>query len=395
MAAPTFGDSSSVFPFVLGTYGVTVITEDCSNEFAFAETLEITSFVVSNDFNFTEDAEHNYFFEDCEDVFSWDSDVELLAFTVLAANRLFFFSPFGEEGQDLQHNYFTEDVSNAFEFDNVAGYNQELSVTDYLGFTDRYFVPAFGNSLGLVDSVRRAYEVSAENQFDWNDHSDDPAEALFRTYNVSNDFNFTIVITASNFQELYQYIELGDSVDSGETEFARPSTHSVIKQHLSFKITGSTCPEKEYAPFVGSSGDASYPEVSVTPPTLGSGVFTLTYPRVSPTTTLTLKNPAFGNTDSLRFVKIDRRTRGGDRKIFSDLEWAKTQTLELTIENICETETTLDELLNFLNTSLGKQIGLLDWENRQWEGIILAPETEIIPTVRGYRIRIIFEGELA
>lgn len=373
----------------------TGVSRDCDNAFAFTQPLTITSFDVSNDFALTSTATHNYFFEDCDNVLVLSNVAAVPAYTVLAANRLFFFGLYGEEGQDVQHNYFSEDVSNEFSFESVSGYNQELSLTDYLGFTDRYFVPAFGNSLGLTDVVKRAYEVDAENLFNWNDHSDDPAEALFRTYNVSNDLGFVITISASNFQELYQYLELEDTVGTGSTEFGRPSTHSVIQQHLTFKITGTTCPEKEYAPFVGSSGDASYPEVSVTPPTLGSGVFTLTYPRVSPTTTLVLKNPVFGNTDTLRFAKIDRRTRGGDRKIFSDLDWSETQTLELTIENLCATEVTIDELLDFLNDSLGKQIGLLDWENRQWEGVILAPETEVIPTVSGHRIRIVFEGELA
>lgn len=395
MTAPTFGDSTSVFPFLLGEFGVSIFEENCENTFAFTQTLDITSFDVSNDFNLAVNAEHNYFYEDAENVFVFTSEVEILAFVVLAANRIFFFGLYGEEGQDVQHNYFTEDVTNEFDFDSIAGYNQELSITDYLGFTDRYFVPDFGNSLGLTDSVRRQYNVDAENLFDWNSHSDDPAEALFRSYNVANDFNFTITITASNLQDLYQYINFEDEVGTGSTEFGRPNTQSVIKQHLSFKITGAACPEKEYAPFVGSSGDASYPEVSVTPPTLGSGVFTLTYPRVSPTTTLTLKNPTFGNTDALRFVKIDRVTRGGDRKIFADLDWSSTQTLELTIENICETQATIDELLTFLNASLGKLIGLLDWEGRQWEGVILAPETDVIPTVNGYRIRIVFEGVVA
>lgn len=368
---------------------------DVDNTFAFTETLDLTSFEVDNTFTFGNVAEHNYFFEDCDNVLVLDSEATLATFTLLAANRLFFFGAFGEEGQEVEHNYFFYDVENEFSFDSVTGYNQELSITQYLGFTDRYFVPAFGNAIGLTDSVRRAYAVTAENLFDWNDHSDDPAEALFRAYNASNDLGFVITISASNFQELYQYLELEDDVDSSDTEYGRPSAQSVVKQHLTFKISGTTCPEKEYTPFIGSSGDTSFPEVSATPPTLGSGVFTLTYPRVSPTTTLVLKNPTFGNTDTLRFAKIDRRTRGGDRKIFSDLDWSETQTLELTIENLCATEVTIDELLAFLNASLGKLIGLLDWENRQWEGVIVAPETEVIPTVSGHRIRIVFEGELA
>lgn len=91
---------------------------------------------------------------------------------------------------------------------------------------------------------------------------------------------------------------------------------------------------------------------------------------------------------------MDRVTRGGDRKIFSDLGWGSTQSFELTITNICNTTVTIDNIIDFLNTSLGEEIGLLDWENRQWKGIIVAPETEVTPTTTGHTVRIVFEGEL-
>lgn len=342
---------------------------------------------------FTDLVEHNYFFEDVENTFVYDSEASLLEFIVLAADRLFFYGAF-VGGQEVEHNYFALVVSNEYDFVSESGYNQELSITEYLGFTDRYFADPLSNFLGLVDTANRAYIESALNGFDWNSHEDDPAEALVRAYNSVNEFVYTETVTASNFEELYDYLNFEDGTDSSDSEYDRPATHEVIKQHLSYKITGRSCPDKEYAPFIGSSGDTSYPEVSPTPPTLGSGVFTLTHPRVSPTTTLILKNPVFGNTDNLSFVKVDRRTRGGEHIIYSDLAWSETQTLELNIENICQTETTIDELIEFLNDSLGQEIGLLDWENRQWKGLIVVPETDILPTVSGHKIRIVFEGTL-
>ena len=145
---------------------------------------------------------------------------------------------------------------------------------------------------------------------------------------------------------------------------------------------------------IGNSDDTTYDEVPAAAPTLGQGVLTLTYPRVTPTLTLVLKNPEFGNLDVIRFTKVDRRTRGGDRKFFTDSGWGSTQSFELEITNVCDTTATIDEILEFLNTSLGGEVGLLDWENRQWKGIIVAPETDVIPQVGGHTVRIIFEGEL-
>jgi hypothetical protein len=61
-------------------------------------------------------------------------------------------------------------------------------------------------------------------------------------------------------------------------------------------------------------------------------------------------------------------------------------------------ETQAGDLLDFLLTSLGAEIGLLDHENRQWRGILLNPEAEITQTQREgsceYAVSLEFEGVL-
>jgi hypothetical protein len=160
-----------------------------------------------------------------------------------------------------------------------------------------------------------------------------------------------------------------------------------IEQAVTFFIdeTGKEC---QYNPFLGEGSP-----VSPTPPTLGHATLTLTYPFVSPTTTLVLRNPDFGNQESLSFDRIVRTTRGGDLEVFADPDWAKTQTLKLTVTDL--TAQQAEDFLTLLGDSLGLEIGLLDWENRQWKGIITTPDAEVTNKGRCKReITFEFEGEL-
>lgn len=334
-------------------------------------------------------------------------EVSLSATFRNAADRLFFFGaypgplggPTGEIGQLATSNYVYLDVAQTFLANSFTGLNQQADVLQYLGFTERYITDGitqtmFSRFATDPPSSRAGVvtEEDASNEFDWNDHDGDVAfEALQRVYPASNSFLTQTLTNAPNVGDLFQQIfATGQTADvDNSTDFGGTESQTFLQQSVTFNIQGGTCPEKEYSPFVGEGG-----VVPTTPPVLGSATLTLTHPRVAPTLTLTLKNPEFGNADVIRFTKIDRLTRGGDRKFFSDSGWGKTQSFELDVVNVCETTATIDEILEFLNTSLGEEIGLLDWENRQWKGIIVAPETDVTPQVGGHRVRIIFEGEL-
>lgn len=128
-------------------------------------------------------------------------------------------------------------------------------------------------------------------------------------------------------------------------------------------------------------------------PTLGHATLTLTYPFVSPTSTLVLRNPEFNNKRVFTVTRINRQTRGGTLVIFSDPIWLKRETLQLEVANLKASQAA--DMLLFLRASLGKQIGLLDHENRQWRGIILNPLMPIAHEKRnGRRFELEFEGEL-
>lgn len=131
-----------------------------------------------------------------------------------------------------------------------------------------------------------------------------------------------------------------------------------------------------------------------TPPNLSYQTLTLTYPFVSPTLTLVLRNPEFQNIERLENVRIARQTRGGHRILFADPQWPRWRTLELDMRGLKDTD--VPSLRSFLISSLGKEIGLLDWENRQWRGILTNPDAEITQTSRDqFAVSLTFEGELA
>ncbi len=147
-----------------------------------------------------------------------------------------------------------------------------------------------------------------------------------------------------------------------------------LNQSVTYRLSNG-CLEKTYSPFVGGSSDSSYTPPSTTAPTLGRDTLTLTYPYISPTTTLELRSPEFGNKDRLAFNRINRETRGGTLIVFADPKWPKSQVLVLQVDHLKHSQVV--ELLEFLAESLGKEIGLLDWEGRQWRGIITTPDATV------------------
>lgn len=165
-----------------------------------------------------------------------------------------------------------------------------------------------------------------------------------------------------------------------------------LKQAVAYYIEG-LCTRQQYSPFIGASTDSSYTPPSLTPPTIGSHKLTLTYPYVSPTTTLVLRNPQFGDKDRLNFNRINRSTRGGTLIVFADPKWPKTQALAVQVDGL--TQAQASDMIAFLRQSLGQEIGLLDWENRQWRGVITTPDAQVTHVNKNDRsVAFEFQGTL-
>ncbi len=120
----------------------------------------------------------------------------------------------------------------------------------------------------------------------------------------------------------------------------------------------------------------------------------LRYPATGGATdTVTLRAPSFGNKDRLSFNRITRETRGGTLVVYADPIWPKIQTLALSISGLTAAEK--DELLAFMEDTLGLEIGLTDWEGRYWTGVIVAPDQPAVQDDREtFTATFEFEGEL-
>ena len=139
---------------------------------------------------------------------------------------------------------------------------------------------------------------------------------------------------------------------------------------------------------VGAGADAP-PAVA---PTLVAGAnVVFTYPYSTPVLTLPLRRPNFDNVTQLEYRKINRRSRGGTLQIFRDTAWPSAERLILTFSALKQEEIT--NLFTFLKASLGKEIGYLDHESRQWRGVILTPSAQMSEESReGFSASVEIEG---
>jgi len=119
----------------------------------------------------------------------------------------------------------------------------------------------------------------------------------------------------------------------------------------------------------------------------------LTWPYAAPTLTVEVPAPEFDNQEAYNVRRVNRKSRGGTLDIYRDSNWPSVR--EFTFSFHYLTDEQRREILEFLNVSLGEEIGMLDFESRQWRGIILTPSSEIAdagPDKHG--LGLAFEGEL-
>lgn len=111
----------------------------------------------------------------------------------------------------------------------------------------------------------------------------------------------------------------------------------------------------------------------------------------SDSNSISLRNPELGDRDRLSFQRINRETRGGTLIVYANPEWPRSQQLVLEIRGLSETKS--QDLLTFIQNSLGQNIELRDWEGREWGGLITSIQEPIIRNSEcNNAITIEFEG---
>jgi hypothetical protein len=149
-----------------------------------------------------------------------------------------------------------------------------------------------------------------------------------------------------------------------------------------------------YSPFIGTTSDpnAPTPPPATYPAVHGTPGFRLQYPGSGGVTDeLLLRAPNLGNRDRLSMVRINRETRGGTLIVFADPIWPKVENLLLSFSGLSADES--QDLMTFMETHLGEEIRLIDWEDRLWRGVIVNPQEPVVQDGPGCRYTASFEFE--
>jgi hypothetical protein len=131
---------------------------------------------------------------------------------------------------------------------------------------------------------------------------------------------------------------------------------------------------KDYVP--QTDGSVNFPPrpTFLAPDDVGAGNITLEYPTTSPTHTFELPSPLFSNREELQLTRIQRETRGGTLKTFSDESWPKVRTFRYKFDSL--TTEQIEDFFTFLSQTLGQKIRMTDHEGRQWDGFIVNSQGE-------------------
>ena len=225
-----------------------------------------------------------------------------------------------------------------------------------------------------------------------------------RTGLAVSHFDLAVSASVDKCTSVRSALQLSDSALGNIVELRLVHSHLGMGQSLGFTVTRAPTPRRvhdpnlyNYCPFVGEGVPGAPPS----PPSILDGPlpgvttpFQLLYPATGTATdSITLRTPNFGNKDRLSFNRVLRETRGGTLIVYADPIWPKIQTLVLSFSGLKTSEK--DDLLDFLETHLGLEIGLLDWEHRYWRGVVVTPDDPIVQDDRNsFSVSFEFEGEL-
>lgn len=286
----------------------------------------------------------------------------------------------------------------------LAALIASVSLRDTLAYQKRHY-ESVTSYLSPSQEAAVSFDASASN------HIHLSQEALYTTYdNPSSQIYFTQTVVADLTDNILQELELThDVIGSATRDFNMSSTLN-ITQSLTYTQTNEpqdyiptpdapspstqTISLCDYAPQIGSTDDTTYTPPSVTPPTLIRRTSTvLTWPYATPSITLEIDNPDFDNVEQFEFRRINRRTRGGTLDFYRDESWIKCKRLIMSFSGLSEIQR--NNMLEFLQLSIGTEVGILDFESRQWRGLILTPTTPLEEPGRiGFSFTLEFEGEL-
>jgi len=170
-----------------------------------------------------------------------------------------------------------------------------------------------------------------------------------------------------------------------------------LQQSLRFTLEQG-CTRHNFSPFIGANTDpnAPTPPPAALPAVSGTTGFRLQYPSTGLVTAEVIlpRSPEFGNIDRFQMDRISRESRGGTLLIYADPIWPKITTLVLKFSSLKRTDARA--LQDFMETYIGREIILVDHEDREWVGVITNPQDAVIQDDRNsFTASFEFQGERA
>jgi len=242
------------------------------------------------------------------------------------------------------------------------------------------------DTLELTDQVTRALPHTASDTITW-------VQELIRIQGgTSQQLDLVQTVSAGFGYEASNELELEQTLES-ESDFLRSVSHSnVVTQAFTYYIDNS-CNQKSYAKFDGEGSGPGLDEQRLT----WDGSFVLETLGAGTKTTLELRSPETDDGDRLRFMRVNRETRGGELNVFGDPDWSKVNTLLFTIVALTKGQGNcpdkITDLLDFFQDTLGREIQLHDWTGVTWRGVVTVPNDAATEDAEGYwTVTFEFEG---
>jgi hypothetical protein len=143
-------------------------------------------------------------------------------------------------------------------------------------------------------------------------------------------------------------------------------------------LPASTC---FYNPILGGGAGSTMP-AGIPNRLVRQSSVKLVYPAVSDpeswTNTATLRNPEIGDRTKLQMDRIFRESRGGTLQTYRDDDWPTQETISVSIR-LVNTDN-VDDFSDFIDNTLGKEIGYLDHEGNAWRGVMLTTADPLVRT---------------
>ena len=213
-----------------------------------------------------------------------------------------------------------------------------------------------------------------------------------RVNTLSQGLNFHHIVSAGVGKGVSNTMSLSQDIDS-ESAFGRAIVHdNIVQDAMAYYVDGS-CTDKRYNRFEGSGPEDGIKE---SPLTFEANFILETLSGAK--TKLALRSPETDDRQRLGVSKVNRETAGGELNFFSDPSWPKISTLLFTIVAITDGKGScpdkLTELMAFLQTNLGLEVLLHDWEGISWRGVITTPNEVAVEDRDGYwTFSFEFEGQ--